>query len=40
MLGLAGTLRDTPDLYPERHMWLVSTATGPSRLRYALRRTT
>ena len=23
MLGLAGTIRDTPDLYPERHMWLV-----------------
>jgi predicted GNAT family acetyltransferase len=23
LLGLAGTIRDTPDLYPERHMWLV-----------------
>jgi predicted GNAT family acetyltransferase len=29
MLGLAGTLRDTPDLYPERHMWLVLDEDRP-----------
>src|SRR5947209_4746094 len=29
LLGLAGTLRDTPDLYPERHMWLVLDGGRP-----------
>jgi uncharacterized protein len=29
VLGLAGTLRDTPDLYPERHMWLVIDGGRP-----------
>src|SRR5262245_34184420 len=29
MLGLAGTLRDTPDLYPERDMWLVVDGGRP-----------
>lgn len=29
ILGLAGTIRDTPDLYPERHMWLVADGGRP-----------
>jgi predicted GNAT family acetyltransferase len=30
LLGLAGTIRDTPDLYAERHMWLVLDAGRPT----------
>ena len=29
ILGLAGTIRDSPDLYPERHMWLVLDGDRP-----------
>ncbi|HEY2354735.1 MAG TPA: GNAT family N-acetyltransferase [Gaiellaceae bacterium] len=29
LLGLAGTIRDTPDLYLERHMWLVMDGDRP-----------
>lgn len=29
LLGIAGTIRDTPDLYPERHLWLVSDDGRP-----------
>ncbi len=29
LLGLAGTIRDTPELYPERHMWLVLDGVRP-----------
>jgi predicted GNAT family acetyltransferase len=29
LLGIAGTLRDTPDLYLERHMWLVVDGDRP-----------
>ena len=29
LLGLTGTVRDTPDLYPERHMWLVVDGGRP-----------
>jgi len=29
ILGLAGTIRETPDLYPERHMWLVTDGGRP-----------
>jgi hypothetical protein len=29
ILGLAGTIRGTPDLYPERHMWVVADGNRP-----------
>jgi predicted GNAT family acetyltransferase len=30
LLGIAGTIRDTPDHYPERHMWLVLDGGRPA----------
>jgi len=29
LLGIAGTIRDSPDLYPERHLWLVVEGGRP-----------
>ncbi len=29
MLGIVGTIRDSPDLYPERHLWLVEDDGRP-----------
>ncbi|HZS30861.1 MAG TPA: hypothetical protein VFA37_06355 [Gaiellaceae bacterium] len=29
LLGIAGTIRDAPDLYAERHMWLVLDGDRP-----------
>ena len=40
ILGIAGTIRDSPDVYPLRSLWLVRKEGRPSQLRCGRRRTT